>query len=102
MSKVIMVALAINLGQHPAMGTERLNLFFDTYPTHADVEQAIQEEDKDGRYAELFSQLEVDDILDFQGDFESEGFISFEVSDDSGTVLIQELDVHSSSNVEME
>lgn len=102
MSKVIMVIAAINLGQHPAMGTERISLYFDSYPTHADVEQAIQEEDKDGRFSELFAQLEVDDILEFQTDFETEGFISFDVADESGSVLIQELTVHSSSNVEME
>lgn len=100
--KVIQVTLAINLGQHPAMGTERLSVYFNSYPTHADVEEAIKEQDKDGRYAELFSQLEVDDIIEYQNDFDVDSFISFEASDESGTVLIQALPVYDSSNVEME
>jgi len=97
---IVVVTLAINTGTHQAMGTDRNTLYFEEYPTSQDIRDVLEE---DVKFKEFFGYCEVDEVGDFQTDYElGDSFISFDCTDEDdiiGNVLIELHPLYATSNV---
>lgn len=97
---IVVVTLAIITGAHAALGIDRKTLYFDNFPTTANIKDAVEE---DAKFSEFFGNIEVEEISAYSAEFKSEeGYISFECHDDTGhigSVVIEEHNLLTSSLV---
>lgn len=97
---IVAVTLAIITGAHAALGTDRKTIYFDNFPTSANIKDAVEE---DAKFAEFFGNIEVEEVSAYSSEFKSDdGFISFECHDETGhigSIVIEEHTLLTSSLV---
>lgn len=84
---IISVAIVIAATPSAGLSPQVLSLYFDLFPTHSDLKLAVAEEDKDGRFVELFEALEVGDIEAYKEDFLEDKIIQFDAQDSDQNVI---------------